>query len=704
MARISDLPEADDLTGAETIPLVQDGEMRRGSLASLREITALTALLTQHPASHFIGVAAPAAGAGNNFGSHFALAKVLPALTVLDGLEFYLSTAQTVNLYAATATNVVGGFATGTSVFTLGADIGAEFYGVGLHSFSAADLAALGDLSGKFIVLTGQCEYSSAAGATGDEQWVTINTGTLVADLGQSATRKLELKIIYHTSDDHSGDLLDERLTDESLIAAVENLPGEDISRLKTAVRNYGFFPRPASRAPGANVPVVTIGAANAASILNARAGGNPLILADDARLTWLGGVSRLEAGVGCWTMRGAAYSAVPNRDGSYSSIETEHTGDVIEFCLNNGGAFRLLVDDYVVAEGTVPGGAGDFNYVNFDFPAIEARRIRLEGAGVRIRGVNVVSSGEVAQGTRNYPLVTVIGDSFAEGTGGLPMMGEAITAVRAIGCNPALAAVGGTGLLNEGPVLSPMRLPWTHAERLKDLTLAGVIDARTGLAASPTAGIVMLSVNDGGVAPALWGGAANFDKAISNAVWTQIEAWIAANPGKPLIYFGPTSVHQNVGPSLFRIRDAAQEACSGAARDNVHFVDRLIGGGTVLRGPPYDITETTGATHSNTTINGLASVAGVAAGSLVYGPGIPEGATVVSVDSANSVTIDIAATAAASPVYVQFRNNLSAMYTYWRNNAVDAPDPTHPPPRGHNHDGLWMARELRRIILGELA
>ena len=67
----------------------------------------------------------------------------------------------------------------------------------------------------------------------------------------------------------------------------------------------------------------------------------------------------------------------------------------------------------------------------------------------------------------------------------------------------------------------------------------------------------------------------------------------------------------------------------------------------------PFTLT-TTGNTHSNTTLDGLASTVGVAVGQIVTGSGIPAGTTVASV-SGSTVTLSQAATATASGVSVTF-------------------------------------------------
>ena len=65
----------------------------------------------------------------------------------------------------------------------------------------------------------------------------------------------------------------------------------------------------------------------------------------------------------------------------------------------------------------------------------------------------------------------------------------------------------------------------------------------------------------------------------------------------------------------------------------------------------------TTGDTHSNTTIDGIPDTSGISVDAGVKGAGIPDGSFVVSVDSANQVTINTAATATATGVSLTFSN-----------------------------------------------
>ena len=168
-----------------------------------------------------------------------------------------------------------------------------------------------------------------------------------------------------------------------------------------------------------------------------------------------------------------------------------------------------------------------------------------------------------------------------------------------------------------------------------------------------------------------------------------------AQRPGKPLVVFGPTWPNENPPLDIYRMRDAGQEVCQSLP--NVWFVDRL-GAGPMLRKGTLSSTATTGTlTNASKIITALASTSGVGVGSMVLGTGIPVGARVASVDSATQVTLDVNATAGGAGIALIFRNDPAAMYTV-------TGDTTHPNQFGHNLDALWLARQLRELILTQLA
>ncbi len=225
-------------------------------------------------------------------------------------------------------------------------------------------------------------------------------------------------------------------------------------------------------------------------------------------------------------------------RTSQYGSFEFVHTGTDLELCFVGSFAratnnVRVLVNDRVAALTSVPQATGSYYYLRLTFPASGTRRIRIEGANGKWRGVNVAAASEIAATGRNYPCIAVMGDSFPESTGAEPIMdGQGIALVRALGGNLILGAVGGTGLLNPA---TGGKVVWTDPIRLTDLTMSSVTDA-LGYSVVPALGIVMASVNDQGLAASFWNGAATYEAAIAKAAYTVIDAWLAANPGKPLI------------------------------------------------------------------------------------------------------------------------------------------------------------------------
>ncbi len=468
---------------------------------------------------------------------------------------------------------------------------------------------------------------------------------------------------------------------------------------LVNAIRNNGFFPGPASRLAGNDIPAIVVGGAGVGSTINANTAVSPAILASDGRIKWLSGPTTAD-GSGTWLPRGAWYGAT--RTTQYASLEFVHTGTTCEFsCLGSfnttSNNLRVLVNDAAAALVTVTAGDGQYHYVKLTFPASGTRRIRLEGAGGKFRGVNVASPSEISGAGRTYPLISVLGDSFAEGTGAtLPQDGEAVALVRALGGNLALGAVGGTGILNPG---TGGKVAWTDATRMTDLTMVGAVDSAQGVSTAPGLGIVMMTINDQGLASSVWSPfGSSFQAAVNNRCWALIDGWQTANPGKPLIFFGPTWPSGDPVPDIFRIRDATQEACWGAARSNVWFIDRL-GPLPMLRNAANIFTSTTGTTtNASASITAIPSTTGIVQGAGIEGTGIPAGARVATIVSSTAITIDPPATATGTAVALTFRNTQSSLYGF------GPADGTHPGQPGHNLDALWMAREARRLILTEFA
>ncbi len=468
---------------------------------------------------------------------------------------------------------------------------------------------------------------------------------------------------------------------------------------LVSAVRANGFFPAPTARLSAGDTPAITVGAAGIGSTVNANSAVNPAILANDGRLKWLSGPTSPD-GSGTWFPRGAWYGS--SRSSQYTSLEFVHTGSAFEFsCLGSFNTstnnLRVLINDVAAAPVTVTAGDGQYHYIKFVFPGAATRRIRIEGAGGKFRGINVAAAGEVSGSGRTYPLISVMGDSFAEGTGAaFPQDGEAVSLVRALGGNIALGAVGGTGLINPG---TGGKVAWTDPTRLTDLTMLGAVDSAQGISTAPALGIVMMSINDQGLAAGLWspfGG--SYQAAINNRCWALIDAWQTANPGKPLLFFGPTWPSGDPVLDIFRMRDAAQEACWGAARANVWFIDRLAPLTAARAGANAFQTATGTTTNASASITAIASTSGIIAGAGVEGAGIAAGARVATIVSGTAITIDPPATASGAGVALTFRNTQASIY------GIGPADNTHPGQPGHTLDALWMAREARRLILTEFA
>lgn len=370
--------------------------------------------------------------------------------------------------------------------------------------------------------------------------------------------------------------------------------------RLKAAVRNLGLYPRRQAALAANDIPAITVGGNGTASVINGLGTTAPLISRTDGRLTYVSGVPRA---VGAtfptnfyYTSRGAFYgytdgtNTVALRATGYFAYEFVHTGTQLEIpVLGNGGAgvnFRVLVNGCVGGTASVPNGDGGLRYVRLVFGASGTRTIRVETWGVPCNGVNVTSSGEIASVGRAYPLVTLIGDSFTEGTGAEVGDIESIVTGRACGFNSALAGVGGTGPINPGGnnTSGQPKVAWTHAERLRDLTLEGVTDPRTGLSVTSAvaAGVIFGTLNDQGLAGGVWGPfGATLEDAISNRIDVLIDDWIRVQPGKPLFLFGPlwpSGQPSNRPPlDIYRIRDGMMRAAMGRPGCNVHFIDRMM-------------------------------------------------------------------------------------------------------------------------------
>lgn len=357
-------------------------------------------------------------------------------------------------------------------------------------------------------------------------------------------------------------------------------------AELIAAIRNHGTGSRPAQRLSTADLPTLTLGTNGAASTINGNAAGSPTYPGNSNRLTYLCGPMAVAGTTwpltGYYRARGAFYGGGIRGQTSPIAYEFLHTGTEFEIPVHGSGVpgvnFRILVNGAQAATLAVPNSTGSRYYVKVAFPANGTRRITVETSGVPVCGVNVADGpAEIASTGRMPPLVTMIGDSFAEGTGATLGEGESLVLARALGFDCGLAAAGGTGMISPGS-----RVSFTDPERLIDLSLAGVTGAQSGAPADPLMGIVFGSLNDQGASSAQYSPfGATLQEAIANRTHAMADAWMAARPGRPLVFFGPTwpSGAPNNRPPLtiYAIRDGIMEAAWSRANENVWFIDRLM-------------------------------------------------------------------------------------------------------------------------------
>lgn len=363
------------------------------------------------------------------------------------------------------------------------------------------------------------------------------------------------------------------------------------------AVRSNGYFAKPPSSLAAGDTPALTLGASGANSTINSAAPRTATVPRDDSRLTYLSGIPILAGTVypreTYFTARGAYYGAAdaggtPLRGAGHFSYEFTHTGSVFEVPVygalgGSGVNLRILVNGAVGGTASVPNNLGGLYFLRVAFPEARARTIRVETWGIPCNGVHVASSSEISSTSRSYPLVTMIGDSFLEGSGA--DVGDITSTVlaRALGFNCALAAVGATGIINPGNNNTSgfPKVPFHNANRLTDLTLSGVTSAHAATATVPALGLLFASINDQGLAPATYSAfGATLQAAINNRLQAITDAWVAARAGKPLVLFGPiwpSGAPNNRPPlDIYRIRDGMAEAAWSRAADNVWFIDRL--------------------------------------------------------------------------------------------------------------------------------
>lgn len=363
------------------------------------------------------------------------------------------------------------------------------------------------------------------------------------------------------------------------------------------AVRSNGFFPRPGLTLPVNDRPTLTVGVAGAVSAIDGASQDNPRIARSDPRLTYVSGVpqlfgpnfprNRFFMSRGAFYGWGDAAGTVPLRGTAYFAYEFVHSGSQFEIpTLGNGNSgvnLRVIVNGADGGAVSVPNNDGSGRLVRVQFPAAGQRMIRIETAGVPCNGIHVAAGAEIAATGRTYPLVTIVGDSFLEGSGAEVGDITATVIARALGLNCALAAVGGSGIVNPGGNNTSgfPKAAFHDPNRIADLTLAGAVSAHPGVTPVPALGLLFASVNDQGLTPAVYSAfGVTLQAAINNRLHAIIDAWTAARAGRPLVLMGPVwpSGAPNHRPPLdiYRVRDAMAEAAWSRAVENVWFIDRL--------------------------------------------------------------------------------------------------------------------------------
>lgn len=198
------------------------------------------------------------------------------------------------------------------------------------------------------------------------------------------------------------------------------------------AVRTNGYFVRPPTMLAAGDMPTVTLGANGANSTINAAAPRSATVPRGDPRLTYLSGVPMLAGTVypreAYFTSRGAYYGAgdaggTPVRATGFFAYEFVHTGNAFEIPVygamgGSGVNLRVLVNGALGGTASVPNATGGLYFLRVAFTETRARTIRIETWGIPCNGVHVASGSEISSTGRSYPLVTVIGDSFMEGSG----------------------------------------------------------------------------------------------------------------------------------------------------------------------------------------------------------------------------------------------------------------------------------------------
>lgn len=225
MTTISALPAAGALSGTEPVILVQGGAAKKAPIGDLIDtiaqpyvdaaeaaataaeglVTGLDALRTAHPVPAYIGTPGDPVDGTDAAANSYAFLTVFPSGTVLDDIKIYMHASASITIKARTPTNISGGLLTASSTAPSSGPSVTIFCAAGLVTITAAELAGLGDVSGKVLIFeAAHFAYTSGA-ISGLESWAVLPAdGSTTANI--FTTLHLQIRINYHNSYTYSLD------------------------------------------------------------------------------------------------------------------------------------------------------------------------------------------------------------------------------------------------------------------------------------------------------------------------------------------------------------------------------------------------------------------------------------------------------------------------------------------------------------------
>jgi hypothetical protein len=137
-----------------------------------------------------------------------------------------------------------------------------------------------------------------------------------------------------------------------------------------------------------------------------------------------------------------------------------------------------------------------------------------------------------------------------------------------------------------------------------------------------------------------------------SSGAGTAVQTWRALNDIRVSAFGNTNSTVYVTSTSVGTITGQAKFIDETTVNDtSTMLISSTDNTGWYLPSDSFSATSYTGDTHSNTTVDNIASTAGMYSGQAISGSGIPAGTRILSVDSANQITLTAAATATAAGV-----------------------------------------------------